>query len=204
MPLAAELIATPGLYQELLAQLHIEVANKPNFRAYTGDVLKLTMSDIVSWFAECGLTIAQVDDGFRWGRAFLANSHQYRSATDPTDYLGILERCKRPGIPHPPNLPGMLKYWPAEINQQVPEPHMDEARMETDAPPASIEPPLQAVMANASKTVDAATISSVPEQSGSISVPALSKTVNDAELTDTDADTDMDDDTATVIGLTGK
>jgi hypothetical protein len=72
MTRAAELMATPGRYRQLVKERRMTIAAIPRITTAQPSE-NVTVEDVAAMFAADGVTIAQVSDAFEWGRSMLLN-----------------------------------------------------------------------------------------------------------------------------------
>lgn len=120
----ATIAATPNEYARIIHEnaylIHTEYAPT----AFIGDqtnpyfsMKNLEAHEVVRHLKFCGITIAQMNDAFFWGRTFLGR----RAVTDPHGGWGdILRGTYRPGVPDPVSIDETLLYWPSSASQEHP------------------------------------------------------------------------------------
>lgn len=116
----AILSATPYLYEELVSKHGATWTTLPEFTPIPFfnsisnpqlDIRNISSYDVAEHAYRCGVSFAQMNDMFVWGRAYL--SHSIRDT--PNDgWQAIYERTLRPGQPDPPSTDTTMLYWPLD------------------------------------------------------------------------------------------
>jgi hypothetical protein len=93
MTRAAELMAMPGRYRQLVEERRMTIATIP--RVTTAQPSENDMvEDVAAMFAADGVTIAQVSDTFKWGHSMLLNLSNGIDASRRTEAMQALANAQ--------------------------------------------------------------------------------------------------------------